>query len=574
MDKVLVALTAIALMGIFAQWVSIRFHLPTILLLLVAGLIAGPWQGWITTDLLNDEFLFACVSTSVAIILFEGSLQLTIKELRDSGREIVKLISLGALVTWMLTTLAAYFLLKFSIDIALLFGAILIVTGPTVVLPLLLNIRPVGRAGTILKWEGIAIDTVGALVAVVVYEIILADGFKKALMVASVSIVKTIGIGIIIGVLAALIIIVCIRRFWIPEILHNAFTLAIVVGAFTFSALFENEPTGFLSVSVMGIVLANQSIIPVKKILIFKETLRTIILPGLFIVLAARIPLEDIFNIGLNDILFIVVLIVIIRPLSIFMSLSKSDLNWKEKLFIGFMAPRGVVAAAVSSVFASKLIQGGYQSAERLVSAVFLVVIATVSFYSIASPLIARLLGLARHDAKGNLLLGANKLARQLAGVLVANGVQCQLIDSNKGHVHKAQQLGLKAAEANFLDETFIEDIDLGGVNQILALTPNHDVNAVAIIHLSDYFDKRVLFQLAGETKGKGRELFSLKHTYVYFEEALEKGLNIRAIKIDDAFDKNTIVLGVINEATKVFIPNTVDSPIPIKVGQLAIVFA
>ena len=574
MDKVLVALTAIALMGIFAQWVSIRFHLPTILLLLVAGLIAGPWQGWITTDLLNDEFLFACVSTSVAIILFEGSLQLTIKELRDSGREIVKLISLGALVTWMLTTLAAYFLLKFSIDIALLFGAILIVTGPTVVLPLLLNIRPVGRAGTILKWEGIAIDTVGALVAVVVYEIILADGFKKALMVASVSIVKTIGIGIIIGVLAALIIIVCIRRFWIPEILHNAFTLAIVVGAFTFSALFENEPTGFLSVSVMGIVLANQSIIPVKKILIFKETLRTIILPGLFIVLAARIPLEDIFNIGLNDILFIVVLIVIIRPLSIFMSLSKSDLNWKEKLFIGFMAPRGVVAAAVSSVFASKLIQGGYQSAERLVSAVFLVVIATVSFYSIASPLIARLLGLARHDAKGNSLLGANKLARQLAGVLVANGVQCQLIDSNKGHVHKAQQLGLKAAEANFLDETFIEDIDLGGVNQILALTPNHDVNAVAIIHLSDYFDKRVLFQLAGETKGKGRELFSLKHTYVYFEEALEKGLNIRAIKIDDAFDKNTIVLGVINEATKVFIPNTVDSPIPIKVGQLAIVFA
>jgi NhaP-type Na+/H+ or K+/H+ antiporter len=290
-EHILLSLASIIVLGIGAEWLAWRLRLPSILLLLIFGIVVGPVTGFLNPDALFGDLLLPVVSIAVAIILFEGGLNLRISELRQVGGVVRNLITIGVLVTWLIGAGAAHFLLGLNFALALLLGAILVVSGPTVIMPLLRHLRPSGQVGSILKWEGIVIDPIGAILAVLVFEAILAGGFREAAAVTVIGLLKTILIGGGIGMLGAMIMVLLLRRFWIPDFLHGAVSLTLVIAVFAGSNLLQTD-SGLLAATVMGIYLANQRTVSVRHIVRFKENLRVLLISGLFILLAARLQVS------------------------------------------------------------------------------------------------------------------------------------------------------------------------------------------------------------------------------------------------------------------------------------------
>lgn len=530
MDHVLVSFMTILLCGVGTQWLSWRLRIPGIALFLACGFIVGPIMGWVGPGFLRNDLLYATVTTFVAIILFEGSLQLKWRELKESGTAIGHLVFMGGLVTMILGALGGLLILGIEPRLAFLFGAILIVTGPTVVLPLLRQIRPTGQLGSILKWEGIAIDPIGALIAVLVYEVILSEGPKQIFGIFTVGILKTLLLGAFIGLVAAGLLVLAFRKYLVPEHLKNLFVLTAVVAAFIAATLFENEPAGFLSVTVMGIALANQRMIPICGMIVFKENLKSLILPTLFIVLAARLPLTDLPLIDGRAFAFLLFLIFIIRPLAVFISTRSTGLSWKEKLFLSFMAPRGIVAAAVVSLFSERLLAVGVTGAAPLVIQVFFIVSTTVIFYAIAAPMLAHTLKLARPRSSGILVFGASNFAICLALTLKNEGADIVLVDRNADKVKSAAEAGLEAVNEDIFSEGIQELVEEKGLDRFLALTPNQEANSLAIEHFRHLMNPGEMYQLTPPQKSKlreghnlvGRFLFDGKMDFYHLEEASE----------------------------------------------------
>ncbi|MBF0122710.1 MAG: cation:proton antiporter [Candidatus Omnitrophica bacterium] len=529
------------LCGLGAQWISWRFNIPGIALFLIIGFVAGPLMGWVEPGFLRNDLLYATVSTFVAVILFEGSLQLKWRELWDSGSAIWHLVFMGGLITMVLGALGAGLILGLEPRLAVLLGAILIVTGPTVVLPLLKQIRPAGKLTAILKWEGIAIDPLGALVAVLIYEIILSEGPRQIFGIFTIGILKTLLLGSFIGLAAAGIILLAFRKYLVPENLRHPFVLTVVVAAFIVSALLENEPTGFLSVTVMGIALANQRLIPIRGVLVFKEMLKSLILPALFIILAARLPLSDLPLINGRVFIFLLFLILIVRPLAVFLSSRSSGLHWKEKLFLSFIAPRGIVAAAVASLFSDRLVQAGMKGAGELVILVFFVVSSTVIFYAIVSPLLAHFLKLSRPRSSGILVFGANKFSIALSLALKEQGSDVLIVDRNEEQIAAAESAGLEVIKEDIFSEEVFEVVEERGLGRFLALTQNPEANSLAISHFRHLTEPGELYQLTPPRKSKlraghhlvGRLLFDEEMDFYVLQDLTEKGAIAKLIGAD-----------------------------------------
>ncbi|MBD3166731.1 hypothetical protein GF324_09045, partial [bacterium] len=413
-ENALLLLGAILVLGIVAQWVAWRLHLPSILLLLLTGFLIGPVTGFIRPDELLGQTLFPLVSISVAVILYEGGLSLKFSEFRQVGAVVRNMISIGILITWGLATASAYYLLNFDLQLSLLLGAILTVTGPTVIIPLLRYVRPKARVSSIIKWEGILNDPIGAVLAVLMFETILSGSIAGGIGDVALGIVKTLLAGGLLGYAGAWVLAELLRRNWVPDFLQNPISLAIVATVFVASNYVQHE-SGLLTVTVMGVVLANQTRAQVKHIIEFKENLRVLLIATLFILLSARLELESLTGLGLNDFLFVAALILVIRPLSALVSSIGTNTSWRESLFIGWMAPRGIVAAAVTSVFAFELKRIGIPGAERLVPIIFLVIISTVTVYGLTALPLAHLLKLRLGKPQGVLIVGAHAWARALA---------------------------------------------------------------------------------------------------------------------------------------------------------------
>ncbi|HHJ06085.1 MAG TPA: sodium:proton antiporter, partial [Anaerolineae bacterium] len=373
-EHLLISLGSILVLGVGAQWLAWRLRLPSILLLLLFGFIAGPIAGLVDPDELFGRLLFPLVSVSVAIILFEGGLSLRLSEIPKVRGVIFRLITIGTIVTWAIIALAAYYILAMDLALSILLGAILVVTGPTVVGPLLQQIRPRGQAGVVLKWEGILIDPVGVMLAVLIFEAILSDDLYHAPLVVLNGVLLTLLIGVVLGVLSASLMVALLRRHWIPDHLQNGFSLLLAVSAFVASDLLHPE-SGLLTVTVMGIFLANQKWVSIKHLIEFKESLRVLFIGSLFILLAARLKFEDITGFGWEGPLFMAVLVLLARPLATLVSTWRSELSGRERLFIAWMAPRGIVAASVASIFAFDLVAAGHVRAEQLKPVTFLVIV-------------------------------------------------------------------------------------------------------------------------------------------------------------------------------------------------------
>lgn len=500
-EHFLISITSIFVFGIGAQWIAWRFNLPAILLLLISGILAGPVFGLLDPDALMGELFTSFISVSVAIILFEGGLSLRFSELKDSGGVIGNLVSIGVLITWIVISLSSYLILDFDIELSILLGAILVVTGPTVVIPLLRQVRPSGQVGSILKWEGIVIDPIGAMLAVLVFEVILTSGVSAATSAILMSVVKTIFLGTLCGLAGAGVIYFILKKHMLPDFLQNPVSLMIVVLVFTVSNEFQHE-SGLWATTLMGIVLANQKAAYIHHIIEFKENLRVLLLSALFILLAARVELSELMaNLNWKILAFLGVIILIARPLSVYASSLFSNISWKEKLFLSWMAPRGVVAASISSIFAISLVQNGFEQASQLVPIVFIVIICTVAIYGLPAAWVARKLGVAKPVPNGLLILGVKDWSILIAKKLKEEGIKVLMADSNLNNASKARSENLDAFHGNVLSEFAIDDINLDGIGKMVAFTPNDEVNSLATLRFSDILGRSNVFQLPANNK-------------------------------------------------------------------------
>lgn len=576
----LVGITSILIFGIGAQWLAWRFRLPAILLLLISGILAGPVFGVLDPDVLMGDLLIPFISVSVAIILFEGGLSLRFSELKNVGGIIGNLVSIGVIVTWSVTAVSAHFLFNFGWELAILLGAILVVTGPTVIVPLLRQVRPSGQVGSILKWEGIIIDPIGAMLSVLVFEVILSTSLSAATSLAVMSIVKTIFFGTLAGFAGAALIYFLLKRHLLPDFLQNPISLMVVVTVFTISNTLQHE-SGLWATTLMGIALANQRSAHIHHIIEFKENLRVLLLSALFILLAARVELQHLLaNLDWNFLAFLSILIFIARPFSVYISTLFSDVNWREKLFLSWMAPRGVVAASISSIFAITLAQNGFEQADHLVSVVFLVIISTVTIYGLPASWVARLLGVAKPVPNGVLILGGHNWALKIAEAIKKAGIQVMVADSNRKNIANANKMDIPNYHGNVLSEYALEEMELDGLGHLLALTSNDEVNSLAALRFSEIFERSHVFQLPPNTHGKadnkdvsrnlsGRILFHDKLNFEWLSRIFRNNYEVLTYEVTaensfndlmDYDDQYPVPLFQI-KSKNIILPFTVDNP-------------
>ncbi|MCB9766756.1 MAG: sodium:proton antiporter [Candidatus Omnitrophica bacterium] len=568
-EHVLVSLSSIVILGISAQWLAWKLRFPSILFLLIFGFVAGPVTGFLHPDELMGDLLLPFVSICVALILFEGGLTLSLKELREIGGVVFALISVGMAVTWGISSAAAHFVLGLNLPISVLLGAILVVTGPTVIGPLLRHIRPVGKVADVLKWEGITIDPIGALLAVLVFEAILVGEIQEAGTMVGLAIGKTILLGGLIGAFFAWILVFLLRRFWIPDFLQEVVTLSMVIGAFLLSDLLQSE-SGLFAVTLMGVVMANQKHTTVRHILEFKENLSVLIISVLFIVLSARLDLEVLTSLTLSSLLFLFILVLIARPASVFLSSFASSLDTKEKLFLSWMAPRGIVAAAVSSIFALRLRDVGVDQSEVLVPMTFIVIVGTVTIYGLTAPALARKLGVSQSNPQGILFIGAHSWVLEIAQVIKNKGFNVVVMDTNRTEVSRAKMRDLAAYYGSGLSEEVFDRVNLDGIGKMLAVTSNDEANSLAVLNFNEIFDRGDLFQLRPSDHGKkkkkdeefspahlrGRYLFGEAIDYDYLSKRFARGAIIKSTNLSEEFDYTAFGDHYGGEAVPLFLIN------------------
>ncbi len=534
-------LAGIVILGIIAQWFAWRFKIPAILPLILIGLFVGPistlisedgtkwiepiWNG--TEGLFPGESLFYFVSLSISIILFEGGLTLKKEEVLNVGPVIGKLITLGSLVTFLGGGIAAHFIFDLNWAISFLFSALIIVTGPTVIGPILRNIPLKKDVSAVLKWEGILIDPIGALVAVLVFEFIsVGQGYEYTKDVL-IEFGKIVIIGISIGFTAAYVLYYSIKFKIIPRYLLNVIALAGVLMVFVLSDLFASE-SGLLAVVVMGMVLGNLKSNELKEILYFKESLSILLISILFILLAANINISDLLLLyKWESILLFVIVVFVLRPMAVFLSTLGSGLQRNEKLFISWVGPRGIVAAGIASLFGLKLVMEGEEGAEYITPLVFMIVLGTVLLNATTARLFAKVVGVFLKSANGIIIIGASNFSRLIATYLKKNGRRVVLIDNNVDHVEKAKSLGLEAIQGNIYSDDLLEDIELNDIGFLLALTGGGAVNEYAIEKFAPIFGERGAFRIIStdEMKEGGQmpseKLFTHKDDFINLSEVV-----------------------------------------------------
>lgn len=529
--------------GVGAQWLAWRINIPAILPLLAAGFLLGPVFNLIKPE---GPLLFPAVSLAVGLILFEGGLTLRLPEVKEVRRVVFNLVTVGTVITWIGATVAAHYIVNISWEIAFLFGALVIVTGPTVIGPLLRSIRPKATVGNILKWEGILIDPIGALVAVMAFEVIVLSHHEKPIQ-------QTIGlfsnfviVGTVIGILGGLFLTYLLRKRLIPSYLINFMALATVFVVFAVSNAIADE-SGLLATTVMGLFMANINLSMLEGILSFKEDLTVLAISLLFIILAARIELAALQTVfTLKNFLLIVVLMLIIRPLNIFVSTIGSKLSLNEKVFLSWLAPRGIVAAAVTAIFAAKLTEQNTPGADLLVPLVFLVIICTVVINSLTAKYIGTMLGVVEPESQGFLILGAHSEARQIARFIKNEGFRVLVADTNWPNIAAARVEGLETYYGSLLSDQSEDELRFSGIGKLLALTSNDEANALTALKYAKEFGAEQVFQLKPDRAdsqrialsegSKGRSIFYGGIHYLELKRLFLRGGELKKTQLTRTF--------------------------------------
>ncbi|MEJ5041937.1 sodium:proton antiporter [Pseudomonas sp. B21-036] len=546
-QEILLAFGGIGVAALGCQWLAWRLKLPAILFLLLSGIMAGPILGWLDPQEMFGPLLMPLVSLAVALILFEGSLTLHLSQWREIGTVVRRMVTLGALSTWVVISAATHWLLGFDWLLAILFGTLTLVTGPTVIVPMLRVVRPKAAVANILRWEGIVIDPIGALLAVVVYSFIIASAAGDGLSQSLLTFAGVILCGSAFGVAGGWLLGQVIRHQWLPEYLHNLASLAAVLGIFIASNQVMHE-SGLLAVTLMGMWLANMKGVDVRRILHFKENLSVLLISGLFILLAARLDLNALLGLGPAVLALLLVIQLIARPLNVALSTWGSQLNWRERALLAWIAPRGIVAAAVSAIFAIRLDEAGHAGALLLVPLTFAVIIGTVVLQSATARPLARLLKVAEPAPSGFLIVGANAPARALGTALQQLGSRVLLADSSWENIRAARMEGLPTYFGHPASQHADAHLDLVGLGHLLGLSPAGELNTLACTRFRHDFGHQRLFVLASglerqrsdkhraSDEHRGRLFGSQALTYVQLANLFNQGAELYTTHLTEAF--------------------------------------
>ncbi len=548
---ILIALTGIGLLSLLAQWAAWRARLPGILFLLLFGLLAGPATGFLKPDELFGELLFPIVSLSVAVILFEGSLTLRFAELKGVGGMVRNLVTIGALVTWIVTAAAVHLLLGFEVKLALLFGALVVVTGPTVIVPILRTVRPNSAVSNVLRWEGIVIDPLGALLAVLALNLYLSAEQENVLGLILWIFAQITLTGTVMGIAAGYATAWLLRRYYVPDYLRNVFTLLLVFVVFTVSDLISHE-SGLLAVTLFGITLANQKDLDIDDILEFKETVSILLISALFIILAARIQPTELVEIGWAGLGVLAVLMLVARPLSVLVSAIGTGLTLREQALVAWIGPRGIVCAAVAAIIALRLEASGDPQAHLFVPLAFMIIIGTVVIQSATAKPLAALLGVRDPAPRGVLIMGSGLVARRIAKALLDLGFQAKLADSNWSAIRDARMEGIDTWYGNVVSERADNQLDLVGIGKLFAMSGRPHLDALCCAHYRSVFGGRNVFELGTSIDQeigpshrvarhrRGSLLFHEDMTYGRFLHLLQAGAQITTTPLSDKFDMDS----------------------------------
>ncbi len=576
----MIELASIVVLGIFAQWLAWRFKVPAILPLILTGLAVGPFAPyWMPHDWLHGgdkwlnpifdeaahvglfpgDHLFHFVELAIGIILFEGGLTLKRHEIKSIGNIIGKLISLGSAVTFFTAAPAAHYIIGLSWPLSFLFSGLIIVTGPTVIAPILRNIPLKKNVANILKWEGILIDPIGALVAVLVYEFLASlagdhsggHGDSSFTAGALKHFITLTLVGLSLGTLAAYAFREIVKRHWVPHYLLTVFTLAVVLVVFVGSGVIVAD-SGLLTIVVMGTVLANIDLPNMDEIMYFKESIAVLLISMLFILLAANVTIEDLkLLLSWQAAVLFLVIILIVRPLGVFLSALNSPLSQNEKLFISWVGPRGIVAAGIASLFGSKLMALNakaiaenksipFEGAEMITPLVFMIVLGTVLLNATTAGIVAKWLKVVVDKSNGILIIGAHKATRLIASYLQENGRNVVLIDSNKNNVEKAATQGLTAFQTNIYSDDMSDNIELNDMGYLMAMTGSAEVNKYAFGKFKSSFGENGSFRFISSEERKNTDvnpnegLFSAHDDYISFIEVARDYPHIYEVEVNE----------------------------------------
>jgi len=487
-------LALVAVLGIGAQWLAWRMQLPAIVLLMVFGLLAGPVFGWIRPSQDLGVLLDPIVKIGVAIILFEGGLRLRFHELKQAASGVTRLVTLGVLLSFPLGSLAAHYIGGLSWPVALVFGAIVIVTGPTVIIPLLRHARLRRQPASYLKWEGIVNDPIGALLAVVVFEyfVFVGEGALPQMLARA-------GLGLVfaalLGVGSGYLLGVVYRRGYVPEYLKGPGALAIAIGIYVIANRGLSE-SGLLAATLLGITLGNMRLPSIDEMRRFKEYIALVLVSGVFILLTADLKPSILLNLDWRSIGLLGAVIFVLRPVCIFASTLGAGMSWQERTLLAWIAPRGIVAAAVAAVFGPALQAQGYSGASLLLPLVFALIMVTVLAHGLSIGWLSRYLGLSAQTGNGVLIVGASPWTLGLAQALKEKDVPVMIVDSVWHRLRPARLAGVKVYYGEILSEASEQQLEFSDYNYLFAATDNDAYNALVCSHFAAEMGRNRVFQL------------------------------------------------------------------------------
>ncbi|MRH44036.1 sodium:proton antiporter [Aquibacillus halophilus] len=542
-DSVLLEFMIIGILGIGSQWLSWRFRLPAIVVMSIAGLLAGPIFGLINPEQDFGDLYRPIISVAVAIILFEGSLSLDFKEVRGLGRPVFRIVTFGALISWLLGSFAAHYVAGLSWAVAYVIGAIFIVTGPTVILPLLRQSKLKPRPAKILKWEGVIVDPFGALLAVFAFETILfftseqPDG--TAFLLFFLASIFAILLGLIFGKGTGWMF----EAGYIPEFLKSPAVFAAVIACFTISDEIRHE-TGLLAVTAMGITLANMGISSIKDMRHFKENISILLISTIFIMLTASLTRDTLLDIlNFQIIGYVLLMLFIVRPLSIFVSTIGTDLTLKEKVLVGWIAPRGIVALTVAGYFASVLWEEGFEDARIVTSLTFALVFFTVCAHGFSIGWLARKLDLSSEGQPGVLIVGSNKFSVNLAKLFEELRVPTIITDSSWERLATARRADVNFHHGEILSEQTEYHLDMTPYDYLISATEYDSYNALVCTTFIPAFGRKDVFRLGiqSETGDNVKEMVYTIGGRVLFAKNVALEDLIQKIEGGYVFRKTTI---------------------------------
>jgi len=564
-----IQIALIGLLGIGAQWLAWRWRIPAIVLLMAFGLAAGPFGGLVHPEALFGDLLKPLVALSVAIILFEGGLSLDIAEIRHTSKAVRRIVFIGAPLTWGLLYLAARHAAGLSPPAAAILSGILVVTGPTVIMPLLRQARlPLGPA-SLLRWEAILVDPVGALFAALAYEtVVLLYGDTGSADMLVLRGAAALAAAFAIGYGMAWLLIRGFVRSFIPEYLKAAVLLIAVLTAFEATNLILPE-AGLLTVTVMGMVIGNSNIASYNEIRRFKEIMTILLVSGVFIVLTATITLDDMRNISTGDLVFLAILLFLVRPAVVLLTTAGSQLTLRERLLCGWIAPRGVVAVAVSGLFASGLTALGIGDGARLVPLAFLVVFATVVLHGLTIRPAARLLGITRKERDGLLIVGGSRWSAALAQMLKSLDTPVLVADRNPAKLRLARGAGTPVYAGEILSEMVAGRIEKSRYSALLAASDNDAYNSLVCTDFGPEMGRSNVFETGRTTSSEdsenalpttltGRPLFETGAGYWELEDRIRAGWRFTALSLldpellenlDDSFGEDSAAVALLKPA-------------------------